>query len=91
MHAHHYQMYHSFLIRRERHAPRQRVADDLPQSEGMGISVIGGGNHERGTFYAANNLGVFRSQDGARRWQALDLSWPERFRRQHVQGMAVVA
>jgi hypothetical protein len=54
----------------------------------MGISVVSGGDREMGTFYAANNLGVFRSVDGGRRWQALDAEWPERFRCQHVQGIA---
>jgi hypothetical protein len=89
MHAHHYNMYESFLIRREGRAPWQRVADGLPPSEGMGISVVSGGDREMGTFYAANNLGVFRSVDGGRRWQARDVEWPERFRCQHVQGIAV--
>jgi hypothetical protein len=57
----------------------------------MGISVVRGANGEGRTFYAANNLGVFRSVDSGRRWQALDLEWPERFRRQHVQGVAVMS
>jgi hypothetical protein len=91
MHAHHSHMYESFLIRREGRGPWHRVTDGLPPSEGMGISVLAGGVGQAGTFYAANNLGVFRSGDGGLRWQALDVKWPELFRGQHVQGIAVLS
>jgi len=30
-----------------------------------------------GVIYAANNHGLFRSDDAGRRWKALDLPWPE--------------
>jgi photosystem II stability/assembly factor-like uncharacterized protein len=89
MHAHHYHRYESFLIRRERRGCWQRLTDGLPSPDGMGISVIGGEPGRAGVLYAANNRGVFRSADGGRRWQALDVAWPERFQEQHVQGLAV--
>jgi hypothetical protein len=91
MHAHLYNMYESFFIRRQGRGPWQRITDGLPSPEGMGISVLRAGVGRPGTFYSANNLGVFDSVDGGRRWRTLEVVWPERFRRQHARGIAVMA
>jgi hypothetical protein len=46
---------------------------------------------EPGVVYAATNRGVFRSPDAGGTWQGLEVEWPARFERQHVQGVALIA
>jgi photosystem II stability/assembly factor-like uncharacterized protein len=44
-----------------------------------------------GTFWAANNHGLYRTTNGGDRWLAVDTDWPERFGDQTCRGIAVVA
>jgi hypothetical protein len=65
--------------------------EGLPNPAGTVIYVLATNYQEPGVFYAASNHGVFRSPDAGRSWQRLETDWPERYRAQHVQGLAVVA
>ncbi len=49
----------------------------LPDAKGTTASRFGTQAGEPGVIYAANNHGVFRSDDAGRSWKALDLRWPE--------------
>ena len=49
----------------------------LPQAKGMTASRFATHVGEPGVIYAANNRGLFRSDDAGRSWKALDLPWPE--------------
>lgn len=68
----------------------RNVTRGLPSAKGMTAAVLAVHASEPGVFYAACNLGVFRSEDGGASWRALDLPWPDRHRRQRVQGFAVL-
>ena len=49
----------------------------LPPAKGATVSHFATHFSEPGVIYAANNRGLFRSEDAGRSWKALDLPWPE--------------
>ena len=49
----------------------------LPEANGTTASQFATHAGEPGVIYAANNRGLFRSDDAGRSWKALDLSWPQ--------------
>jgi hypothetical protein len=67
----------SAIYRRAGGSAWQRVADGLPAERGMLASVLAANPAEPGVFYAANNLGLYRSADAGRSWERLDIPWPE--------------
>ena len=67
----------SVIYRRARGSAWQRVAEGLPAERGMLGSVLAANPAEPGVFYAANNLGLYRSADAGRSWERLDVPWPE--------------
>jgi photosystem II stability/assembly factor-like uncharacterized protein len=60
----------------------------LPTGEGVLRAVLAAAGP--GTFYAANDHGLFRSADAGDSWDRLGVAWPERFRERTVRGLAVV-
>ena len=49
----------------------------LPPAGGTTASRFATHASERGVIYAANNRGLFRSEDAGRNWKVLDIPWPE--------------
>lgn len=78
----------SFIYVRNGGGAWEPVRDGLPDPKGTTISFLATG-HEPHVIYAANNRGVFRSNDAGATWERLDLPWPERFVRQSVQGFVL--
>ncbi|HEX2038066.1 MAG TPA: glycosyl hydrolase [Chloroflexota bacterium] len=68
-----------------------QALDGLPPPRGTLRYVLAADAADAGAVYAACNHGVYRSPNGGRTWEALDVPWPERYRRQAVQGLAVVS
>ncbi len=79
----------SFITRREKGKPWERVTVGLPEPSGTTISVVATSQAEPGVFYAANNKGIFRSVDAGKTWKRLSIAWPERYHKQNVQGIAI--
>jgi photosystem II stability/assembly factor-like uncharacterized protein len=48
----------------------------LPEAKGTTVSRFASHAGEPGVIYAANNHGLFRSDDAGRSWKALDIPWP---------------
>ena len=67
----------SAIYRRSGGRAWQRVTEGLPAEHGMLGSVLAASQAELGVFYAANNLGLYRSADAGHSWEPLDLPWPE--------------
>jgi photosystem II stability/assembly factor-like uncharacterized protein len=67
----------SVIYRRAGGRSWQRVAEGLPAERGMLGSVLTANEAEPGVFYAANNLGLYRSTDAGRSWERQDIPWPE--------------
>jgi hypothetical protein len=49
----------------------------LPGAKGTAVSRFATHAGEPGVIYAANNIGLFRSDDAGRSWKGLDIPWPE--------------
>jgi hypothetical protein len=67
----------SAIYRRSGGSAWQRVVEGLPAEHGMLSSVLAASQAEPGVFYAANNLGLYRSADAGHSWEPLDIPWPE--------------
>lgn len=72
--AHNPQQAESAIYRRSGDHPWQRVHSGLPAARGVLASVLTAGG--AGVFYAANNRGVFCSNDAGVNWEALPIPWP---------------
>lgn len=57
------------------------ATEGLPQQQGTIISAL---TEYDGVFYAANNKGVFYSEDGGQRWKEINVKWPREFTNQHA-------
>lgn len=60
----------------------------LPTGEGVLRSVFAVA--DAGAVYAANNRGLFESDDAGESWERLDVDWPEEFTSQTVQGLVAI-
>jgi photosystem II stability/assembly factor-like uncharacterized protein len=66
----------------------EQAMSGLPQAKGTTVSQFATHTGEPGVIYAANNHGLFRSDDAGRGWQALDLPWPKPGLADGVQALA---
>jgi hypothetical protein len=55
----------------------EQAMSGLPEAKGTTVSQFATHAGEPGVIYAANNHGLFRSDDAGRSWKALDIPWPE--------------
>jgi len=55
----------------------EQAMSGLPEARGTTASRFATHSGQAGVIYAANNRGLFRSDDAGRSWKALDLPWPE--------------
>lgn len=65
----------AFVYRKAGGSFEQAMAG-LPPAQGTVASRLAAHPHRAGHFYAANNHGLFHSQDAGRSWQALPVTWP---------------
>jgi photosystem II stability/assembly factor-like uncharacterized protein len=66
------------------------VSNGLPKPTGTLISVLAANPKIAGTFYAANNRGIFYSDDSGISWKMLDgVQWPKEYLSQHPWALAV--
>jgi hypothetical protein len=64
----------AYVYRRTGRNRWQQAMSGLPDARGTTASRFAAHAAERGVIYAANNRGVFRSDDAGRSWGALDVS-----------------
>lgn len=57
------------------------ATEGLPEQQGTIVSAL---TEYEGMFYAANNKGVFYSENGGQKWQQLNVNWPHEFSSQHA-------
>ena len=67
----------AYVYRKAGLKPWELAMNGLPQAKGTTVSQFATHAGEPGVIYAANNHGLFRSDDAGRSWKALDLPWPE--------------
>ena len=66
------------------------IAEGLPAPNGTTVSSFASSRLRPGVHYAGNNRGIFRTADASRRWERLDVPWPERAAGQSVRALALV-
>ena len=67
----------AYVYRKTGVKPWEQATSGLPQAKGTTVSQFATHAGEPGVIYAANNHGLFRSDDAGWSWKALDLPWPE--------------
>lgn len=70
-------------------SPWYQAQVGLPDSKGMLASVLAVSPSEPGVFYAANNLGVFRSTNNGSTWEESKIPWPDGFTLGRVNDLVV--
>lgn len=88
--AHNPQAAESTIHRRTAGGPWQTVQTGLPPARGTLASILATNEAEPGVFYAANNQGVFRSDDSGLSWEALPIPWPNGTPPGRAQALVVV-
>ena len=91
MQAHSPHAAHSTVYRRRGSGPWIEVHDGLPAPKGTLRTLFAADPDHRGTFYAANNRGVFRSQDGGETWQTVGAGLKSGVQGRSVHAIAVTA
>jgi photosystem II stability/assembly factor-like uncharacterized protein len=81
----------SAICRRAGAGPWLRCEDGLPPDTGMLASSLASHEDESGTFYAANNTGVYRSPNGGQTWQRIEIPWPAEYYGKHVRALLAAA
>jgi photosystem II stability/assembly factor-like uncharacterized protein len=79
----------SYLYRRNGGAWERLDDRGIPTGEGVYRAVLEHGADEA-TFWAANNHGLYRTDDGGDSWTALDATFPDRVSDQTCRGLAIV-
>jgi photosystem II stability/assembly factor-like uncharacterized protein len=67
----------AYVYRRTGDGRWEQAMKGLPQARGTTVSRFATHTSEPGAIYAANNRGLFRSEDAGRSWKLLDIPWPE--------------
>jgi photosystem II stability/assembly factor-like uncharacterized protein len=66
----------SFVYRKLASGPFELAMEGLPPAKGTAASRLATVVDEPGVFYAANNHGLFRSDDAGGSWHAMPADWP---------------
>ncbi|MCZ6530024.1 MAG: glycosyl hydrolase, partial [Chloroflexi bacterium] len=67
----------AYLYRKTVGHPFELAMEGLPDARGTIASRFATHPDEPGVFYAANNHGLFSSQDAGRSWKVLKIAWPD--------------
>ena len=78
------------LYRRTAGTAWQTVSEGLPEASGSPVYDLETNEAVPGVFYAATIRGAFRSPDTGLSREKLAIAWPERYRKVHVRGTAIV-
>ena len=65
------------------------ISKGLPEPSGTTITVLASNSKAAGEFYAANNHGIFVSNDSGVSWRGLDIQWPKEYLSQNPWALAV--
>lgn len=76
----------AYVYRKTAGGPFEPAMGGLPEAEGTVTSRFVTIPGESGIVYAANNHGLFRSQDGGATWEEIPVEWPEGVFRGGVDG-----
>jgi hypothetical protein len=78
----------AYVYRKQGGRPFEPAMEGLPEGRGTVASRLATHPDEAHVFYAANNHGLFRSEDGGMSWRMLEITWPEGVFRHGVSALA---
>jgi hypothetical protein len=78
----------AYVYRKQAGEPFGLAMEGLPDARGTVASRLAAHPDEANVFYAANNHGLFRSEDAGRSWKALEIAWPEGVFRHGISALA---
>jgi hypothetical protein len=78
----------SVIYRRMADGEWERVTRGLPDADGTIVSSIAAARSS-GTFYLANNRGIYSSDDSGLTWKRLEVLWSGEYQREHAWGIAL--
>lgn len=78
----------SYVYRKSSGKGFQRVTEGLPTGVGVVASRLAAHPTNGGVLYAANNRGLFVTDDAGNRWRQFDVDWPEGAFAHGVRGLA---
>ncbi len=81
----------AYLYRKTDGQPFQMAMDGLPEARGTVACRLATHPEEPGVFYAANNHGLFRSEDAGLSWGAMAVDWPAGVFERGVDALAAFA
>lgn len=79
----------SFVYHRPKGSFWRPVMHGLPDPEGTTVSALAADPRRSGVVYAANNRGIYRSEDFGLHWERLEIPWDVRYEFQRVEGLVV--
>lgn len=79
----------SYVYLRSGDAPWERVMTGLPDPDGLLRASLATTDEPR-TFYALTNHGLYQSTDAGEAWSRCPMPWPDEYRNETPQGLAVV-
>jgi hypothetical protein len=79
----------SYLYRRKGGAWERLDDRGIPTGEGVYRAILERGADEA-TFWAANNHGLYRTDDGGDSWSPVDATFPDRIGDQTCRGLVIV-
>lgn len=77
----------SAVYRKSGDSDWEEVREGLPDGNGTTVSVLA--STAPGVFWAANNRGVYRADDGGWSWERLAIAWPDAYARSNVLAFSV--
>jgi hypothetical protein len=87
-HAHRMRFAESVVYRKESRKDWHPVTG-LPPADGTTISALATSHGQDVIFYAANNHGIFQSENAGLQWERVSMPWPDNYQSQRVRDLAV--
>lgn len=82
---------HTVIVRSEAGKSWEVVGSGLPSPDGSSVFSLVSHPNEAGVFYAVNNIGCYRSDDGGKTWRKRPLEWPDSLKNKRIQALTIHA
>lgn len=80
----------TYIYRKTAHSAWQQVHAGLPDPQGTSRSILATERGNADVFYAANNRGVFRSDDAGQTWHRLEIPWSNSAHEANAEALLVI-
>lgn len=81
----------AYVYRKSRLKRWEMAMSGLPEARGTTVSQFATHASEPGIIYAANNHGLFKSEDAGQNWKTLEVAWPKPGLRDGVEALVCLS